>query len=235
MLPLGILSYSTGEIIGNFERTDPFSIEMWVCATGDKTNATLISHITALRGWTIFSHGSRGKLQQIDFGLYHILSENRLVVTNTTGLAIVNNTFFHLVITYDGSSLASGIKYYVNGSIKSLTTAASNLTGTIKNSAKLLIGSGPYPYFLGKLDECVVYNRVLSQAEVTQRYNSGVGTETLFGDAYLHCHMNELSGDDVLDSSGNNRNLKTYGTPSWTAGKLNNCVQLDGSTQYISA
>lgn len=63
----------------------------------------------------------------------------------------------------------------------------------------------------------------------------GAGTENLFGSAYLHYHLNELSGSVVNDSSGNSRNGITINSPLWVDGKLNKCIQLNGTTQYIQA
>jgi hypothetical protein len=95
--------------------------------------------------------------------------------------------------------------------------------------------SYPYGGFPGRIDEVVIYDRVLAASEVTQRYNAGVGTETLFGTAYLQYHLNESSGTVVNDSSGNLRNGITVGNPPWIAGKINGCLQLNGSSQYVRA
>ena len=54
-----------------------------------------------------------------------------------------------------------------------------------------------------------------------------------FGGCYAHYSLNELSGVIVSDTSGNARNGTTVGAPSWVAGKLNNCLQLNGATQYV--
>src|SRR3989304_9153826 len=51
---------------------------------------------------------------------------------------------------------------------------------------------------------------------------------------YAWYHLNETSGTAVSDSSGNGRNGTTVNSPSWVAGKLNNSIQLNGSSQYIN-
>jgi len=218
--------------IGNFERTEAFSVEVWFYQTSMKTGS-LVSHGSdspLLRGWICQSWTGRN----LGISLCSDNNGNYLNVRTASGIFSFN-TWTHVVFTYNGTSLANGVKCYVNNSSKSLSVVGNTLTGTIVNSEKLWIGrSYPYGYFPGRIDEVVIYKRVLSASEVSQRYNGGNGTETLFGDAYLHYHLNESSGDVVTDSSGNARHAKTYGSPSWVSGKLNNCLQLNGSSQYIS-
>lgn len=40
--------------------------------------------------------------------------------------------------------------------------------------------------------------------------------------------------DDLTDASGNSRNGTGFGTPTYTTGKINNGVVLNGSTQYVT-
>jgi hypothetical protein len=47
--------------------------------------------------------------------------------------------------------------------------------------------------------------------------------------AYAHYHLNETSGTNAYDSSGNNRNGTTINSPSWVVGKLNNSINLNGN------
>lgn len=50
---------------------------------------------------------------------------------------------------------------------------------------------------------------------------------------YGRWHMNESSGNNVPDDSGNLRDGTTINAPTWVSGKLNNCLSLNGSTQYV--
>ena len=245
MFTPGIISYSSlvPENIGNFERTEPFSVECWFYPTATTTQLkALFSHIGPTpkrRGWVVDVMINRSASNG-QFGVALISDEstnnffNVLTTLGTVSISI--NTWYHAVITYNGNSLVSGLKCYLNNVSKNFTIIARNtLTDTIKDdTVKFNIGSSIiYPYFKGRIDEAVVYTRVLSASEVSQRYNSGTGTGTLFGSAYLQYHLNEINGSSVSDSSGNSRNGITVGSPLWVAGKINNCIQLDGSTQYI--
>jgi len=51
---------------------------------------------------------------------------------------------------------------------------------------------------------------------------------------YSYWKLNETSGIVVSDSSGNGRGGTTVNTPTWVAGKLNNCLQFNGTTQYVN-
>jgi hypothetical protein len=234
MHALGIKTYSSlaPEIIGNFERNVPFSVECWFYQTSMKA-CGLVNHMgpsPLLRGWLLQTWTGRN----IGLSLCSDNGANNFINCRTASGIFAFNTWVHIIFTYNGSSLASGIKGYVNGAVKTLSVVGDNLTATIQNSEKLRIGTsygaGNLP---GRIDEVIIYPRVLTASEVAQRYAAGAGTETLFGPAYLQYHLNEATGIAVSDSSGNMRHGQTVNSPAWIAGKLNNCLQLDGSTQSI--
>jgi hypothetical protein len=53
--------------------------------------------------------------------------------------------------------------------------------------------------------------------------------------AYCYWKFNETSGISIADSSGNNRTGTTVNSPTFTIGKLNNCISLlSGSSQYVN-
>jgi hypothetical protein len=221
---------------GNFERTDSFSVELWFNASAARPTA-LIGHAAdapTRRGWFISAFGSRTSYTMIGIALVSNEATNNFINVLTTISSFSTNVWHHVVVTYNGSSAASGIKCYINNSSRTFTVVQNTLTGTILNTEKLWIGrSYAYGYFPGKVDDVVIYPRVLSASEASQRYNGGAGTESVFGTTYLQYHLNEASGSIVTDSSADARNGITVNDPSWIAGKLNNCLQLNGSSQYI--
>ena len=81
--------------------------------------------------------------------------------------AISNNIWYHVVGTYDGSTL----KAYLNG-VQEETTY--NHTGTIQDDTETIkIGRKSNEflnYWIGLLDDIRIYNRALSAAEVKQLY-----------------------------------------------------------------
>ena len=52
---------------------------------------------------------------------------------------------------------------------------------------------------------------------------------------YAEWHLNRSSGTSVPDTSGNARNGTAVNSPTWGAGKLNNCLTFVGaSSQYVN-
>jgi hypothetical protein len=81
----------------------------------------------------------------------------------------VLNTSYHALMSYDNSSRV--VKLYVNGVFIESGTHSGNLNITSQN---LFIGGGPRTW-TGKISTPQIYNRVLSDAEVLQNYNSQKG------------------------------------------------------------
>lgn len=77
------------------------------------------------------------------------------------GLTTLNKWSF-LSVTYDGQK----VRYYLNGVQK----AKYNFTGQISSSnEELFIGAdypGSHEFFVGRIDEVRIYNRVLTDAEI---------------------------------------------------------------------
>jgi hypothetical protein len=104
-----------------------------------------------------------------------------------------DGNWHHLVVTYDGSGLASGVNLYVDGSSQSVASVWDNLSGSIITSCPLGIGARngnvSSNFWVGDLDEVVIYDIELTSGEVGFRYNSGSGTEDMdFGGVKVVVH-----------------------------------------------
>lgn len=94
-----------------------------------------------------------------------------------------NNTYvygewIHYVITWNYSTKIA--KLFKNGIEQTLSTSTTtSASRSLTNS--VLIGGSSGAYFDGRIDEVVIYDFELTQANVTFRWNSGNGTETMFG------------------------------------------------------
>ena len=96
-----------------FVRTDPFSLSIRLQPTEAQDRAVILHQS---RGWT--DAGSRGYELTLDhgrpyFALVHFWPGNAVAVRATRALPL--NRWSELVVTYDGSSRASGIALYLNG------------------------------------------------------------------------------------------------------------------------
>ena len=92
--------------------------------------------------------------------------------TDTRGpAALPLNTWSHLAVTYDGST----IRLYVNAA---LVSSLAGVAGSMPNStgAVRIGGNNIWPeWFAGRIDEVRLYNRALSQAELQTDMNTPVG------------------------------------------------------------
>jgi hypothetical protein len=165
-----------GDVLG-FERTDTFSISVWV-----KTTLSAIGHIvgktansTAAPGWALLID-STGRPY---FDLINSLTGNNYLQIGTTTATVKDGRWHHLVLAYDGSSAASGVTFYIDGvSVASLTTYQNTLSASTVHTDPLTVGrranhpSDTYPY-VGSLDEVAVYDIKLTAAEVSRIHNGG--------------------------------------------------------------
>ena len=92
-------------------------------------------------------------------------------ITERSGSVTINNGLWnHVAVTYDGASLL----IYVNGVQNGSRSVSGNL---FNNNTSLYIGDWQSSgrSFTGMIDEVGVWGRALSQAEIGQLYNNGLG------------------------------------------------------------
>ena len=135
-----------------------------------------------------------------------------------------DENWHHIAMTWDKS--ANEIIGYLDGSQFSITATYG---GTLSNDAftESLIGSnaGTTSFWLGHIDEMCVYDTVLSGADVTSVYNSGVPTDLLKGSSYdtdrtsniiAYYRMERGSGTTLYDTAGDNLNGTLINSPTWS-------------------
>lgn len=161
-----------------FERTEPFSLECWV-----KTTSTASMSIMSKQLYVSPFTG---------FGLNFLSGKVRLVIRDASNvlsieysILINDGNWHHIIMTYDGSSLITGCHLYVDNTENDTIIASTPLTGSILTSADFqvsgrdgnnnCIDSDTY------IDEVLVYERALTPAEVSFRWNSGNGTQEIPG------------------------------------------------------
>lgn len=189
----------------SFERTNTFSIGAWINMSSLAANNFICGKLESsgnFRGWRVqvqstgdiqfFARNSSGKVLQLK--------------TNNT---FTTSTWYHVVMTYDGSSAASGVTIYVNGNSEALTTISDTLDATIINSEPFSIGAQglagtPVFYFNGYLDEIVVYNTELTSGQVTNLYGNGcpVNPQVLANSADIVSYWPVRESDDMTGGTG---------------------------------
>jgi hypothetical protein len=154
----------------NYERTDSFSVSVWFKINDTSVRMILGKNGTNYQGYSIYTQGG------IRVEIISSWSGNWLQGYTSTSWA--DNRWHHLVVTYDGTSLVSGLKIYIDGNSQTVSVGANSLTGSIVTSAEFKIGerTSGFP-FVGSLDDLAFYNKVLSVAEVLEVYHQGIPTD----------------------------------------------------------
>jgi len=136
-------------------------------------------------------------------------------VTLTAADNAVGDTWYHVVGVRVG-----GVKtLYINKVAEPTQTDARDLSDT---SQPLYIGRAvnDSDYFQGTIDEVVVYNRGLSQSEITDFYNQA--------SLVAYYPMDETQGD-IYDYSGQGNHGTNNGASYGAAGKVGYGLEFDGS------
>ncbi len=90
---------------------------------------------------------------------------------NNLPVSITTSSWHHLVLTWDGTTNSNGMKLYLDGA---LAGQKASLYANTSASGPLYIGKNPSSgkVFDGKIDETRIYNRALTQEEITALYNN---------------------------------------------------------------
>ena len=176
--------------IAQFERTTSFSIECW--AKTSTVSRMIMSNSNGTKGWELYIAAAGTAFFSLN---NNISGGNRITRYSTTGIAA--GAWVHIVVTYDGSSTLAGTNMYINGSLDNGSgtdaLSATTVSGTILALGRR--GSGTL-YYNGDLDEVVIYEKELTSTEVSGRYNSASGTETMTVEDY------DTSNPDILTNTG---------------------------------
>lgn len=166
-----------GNRIGWYDRTDAFSLSLWVRPARVHEEASVLMHSEELRlglkGYSIVLHDNRPR-----FIMSRAWPTNAFQVTAPRPLPV--NEWSHIAITYDGSSRAAGVRLYVDGREQAVSVDIDSLYKTILFQPDihtygfegLTIGEFVKipPFKDGTIDEISVYDRALTSLEVSALY-----------------------------------------------------------------
>jgi len=174
---LGFVDFGSQDF--NFERTESFSFECWVKYSSTTTQILLSKQ----KAGSPFTGVSLLLLSgKIAWSIYD-LNGNGIVIQSNANYN--DNDWHHVVATYDGSSLVTGMNLFIDNVIDKSIFASDVLDSTIITNSIFQIsgreGNNVCLLNTTTIDECVVYNRELTAAEVAFRWNGGAGTQELPG------------------------------------------------------
>lgn len=166
---------------GLFEMTSSFSFSFWAKPESQEPYRSLLANSgnknNFFRGYEVYLDS----INRLHVRLIHALPHNCIHIASRD--PIVGNDWSHIALTYDGSASASGTRLYINGKPSASDVLVDNLyksilpvgdsRGISVNRPLRLARSyrafgGDNGIFTGALDELYVYNRALTELEITQ-------------------------------------------------------------------
>ncbi len=182
----------------DFERTEPFTQSFWIRTSDSSIGNEMVAKMDpngVHKGISVSLYSGYLRVQLINSHLYNAI--------RVEGASILSDDLWHhVVVSYDGSSRASGISLYVDGSPEVTLRYNDNLTGSILNDIAPSIGARvSEQYYQGTLDDLRIYNRALSESEISDLYNETDGGEDPGSASWISA--NSISGIVAPGSSVN--------------------------------
>lgn len=162
---------------GDASDDSPFSVAVWI-KPDDATTFRLFSKGTdAAREYYLLTMGT----DHLDVRLFDNTSVVYIGQKSTATLTAYEGAWVHIVMTYDGSKSAAGIKFYVNGALfASSSDSTGSYTAMHNQAAGAAIGrlfTDGASYANGAIDDLRVYDVALTLDQIQRIYNSGQGSE----------------------------------------------------------
>ncbi|MCY2996063.1 MAG: DUF1553 domain-containing protein [Planctomycetota bacterium] len=151
---------------GDFEKDQAVSYGAWIKLAKDHLLGAIVARMDdqqAYRGWDLWFEQGRVGTHLVD----HWPDDALKVVSNNP---IKSGEWAHVLVTYDGSGRAGGVRVYVNGQPQPTSTQADTLKGTIRTTVPLTIGQRHTSQRLegAAIQNLRIYGRVLTAEEVQQ-------------------------------------------------------------------
>jgi len=144
-----------------------FSVSMWVRPQNVSAQRCFISKVSLdanVYGWS-FQHTNTGQL-------YAQVRAPGTLTSHTWGTALAGLTWYNLVFTFSGNSNLNGFKAYINAASEGAATSAALNAWTVTDPLSIA-ARGTSFLFSGNLNQFTMWNKELSQAEITELYNGG--------------------------------------------------------------
>ncbi|MBI5779277.1 MAG: LamG domain-containing protein [Planctomycetes bacterium] len=155
-----------GNVLG-FERTESFSLGAWIKTDYAAWQNVFSKQDTSnnYRGYSMFVRND-GKLN------FQILNTGSGIngIEGYADANLIDNAWHHVVATYDGSGNATGVKIYIDGTLRSFNIQQNNLNATILNSKPFRIGYRNDLPFRGFIYDAKVHNYVRSAGDIQADY-----------------------------------------------------------------
>ena len=151
---------------GDFDKDQGFSVGAWVRIPKRGTTGALAARMdnaNFYRGWDLWLENDR-----VGMHIINKWQDDALKVTSKNPLQ--PNKWYHVFVTYDGSSKAAGVNVYINGAQQPLEVHADQLAQTIRTKVPFTVGQRHTSNRVSAamLQDLRLYDRTLSSPEVDQ-------------------------------------------------------------------
>lgn len=166
----GINDYVSMGDAFNYDISQQFSVSIWVKPNNLSALRYFIGNISndvSVNGWRI-GHDATGK----------IITQTRsggatYAPTTFTDSTLVAGVWNHIVFTWNGGSNNNSGRIYLNGVLSAITGSTTPLVSSWLSANVLEIGRAYTNYFSGRIDEVSMWNKALSNSEVSELFNAG--------------------------------------------------------------
>lgn len=206
----------------DFERTDPFAIEVWMNTDNTTTFNPVAKQLHAgdYEGYAVEMDGANGR---IAFYLINDVAPSQY--TRVVGTTAVNDGLWHHIVCQNlalsGGDL-SDVQIFIDGNLEAVTASTDTLgANSILNNVNLRIGSrdgGGQPYW-GSIGEVRIYDQSLTPAEILANHNA---TKWKFDGSPEFYQYDSILGGGVPDNS-----------ESWTFMENNSMPYADNITMWV--
>jgi hypothetical protein len=160
--------------VGDFERDQAFSFGGWIRSdNGAGSPFSRMNASDSFRGWEASIYG--GRVQA------HIINkwpENALKIASE--IMVPNGQWIHVLVTYDGSSKAAGLKLYLNGQLAKSKVEQDSLTETVRTTVSTKVGRRTdTEQFTGAIDDFLIVKRELTAADAAKLASTHPATPLL--------------------------------------------------------
>ena len=212
--------------------TSDFTIASWIKTTDGGGQRCIVSSTGSSRG--------------VRFGLtgghpYYLIGDGTTYRESSIGSAVVNDgNWHHLVIVFSRTS--STATAYVDGMSSGVDSFSASIGSANSGSTKVIgamaAGTG---LINGTIDDVRIYNRALSQAEITALYGTTKALVNVNQNSQLTSGLvglwsfngQDVSGVTAYDRSGSGNNGTLTNGPTVYPGKVGQALSLNGTNSYI--
>ena len=159
----------------DFDHTDAFTLSCRIIADDWGQTRMIMGKRNVLGiGYNLFSQA--GKLRIVFRGG---ITSNAIIIDSSANM--VNGQAYHILVSYTGSGLATGVSVYVDGSLLATNPIQGSVTSTLSNTSNYNTGaSNGLLNMVGIIDCERVWDFALSAADALSEWNGGTPKAPLY-------------------------------------------------------